>query len=114
MDKPPKLGYANRGTVHRLVHTALTRELDEDVENHRRLEGDRLDALQMSVWGTAMGGDAAAAHQVVQIIRTRCRLLGLDLRTKPSGAQAASPRPVVVTEEEPGGSPDKCNEVWQR
>jgi hypothetical protein len=33
-----ELGFANRGTVYRLVHSALTRELQEDVETHRPLE----------------------------------------------------------------------------
>ena len=94
------LGYANRGTVYRLVHAALTRELHEDVENHRRLESGRLDALQVSLWEKAMAGDITAAHQVIQIIRARCRLLGLDLRVKPLGAPAQSPRTVVLTSEE--------------
>ena len=108
-----ELGYANRGTVYRLVQTALTRELQEDVETHRRLERDRLDALQVSLWERAMSGDLAAAHQVIQIIRTRCRLLGLDLRKKPSAGLAGSLRTVVVTEEEPGGRPENGNDVWQ-
>jgi hypothetical protein len=55
------------GTVYRVVHTALTRELQDDVETHRRLEGDRLDALQVSLWDRAMAGDTAAAHQVIHI-----------------------------------------------
>ena len=97
-----ELGYSKRGTVYRLVHSALTRDLHEDVESHRRLERGRLDALQVSLWEKAMAGDTTAAHQVIQIIRTRCRLLGLDLRTKPSATLARSPRTVVVTNEDPG------------
>jgi len=62
-----------------------------------------------------MAGDITAGHQVIQIIRTRCRLLGLDLQTtKPSATLARSPGTVVVTEEEPEGRPDNCNNVWQR
>jgi hypothetical protein len=95
-----ELGYSNRGTVYRLVHSALTRDLQEDVESHRRLERDRLDALQVPLWDRAMAGDTTAAHQVIQIIRARCRLLGLDLRVKPFGAPAQSPRTVVLTSEE--------------
>ena len=91
-----ELGYSNRGTVYRLVHTALTRELHEDVEVHRRLEQERLDALQVSLWEKAMAGDTAAAHEVIRIIRERCRLLGLDLRRKPSAAPTRSPRTVVA------------------
>jgi len=58
------------------------RELREDVGVLRRLERDRLDALQVSLWDRAMAGDITAAHEVIQIVRARCRLLGLDLRTK--------------------------------
>ena len=35
-----ELGYANRGTVFRLVQAALTPELQVDVETHRRLGRD--------------------------------------------------------------------------
>ena len=45
-----ELGYANRGTVYRLVQAALTPELQEDVETHRRLGRDRLDALQVDIF----------------------------------------------------------------
>ena len=89
-------------------------ELHEDVESHRRLESERLDDLQVSLWEKAMSGDTAAAHEVIQIVRARCRLLGLDLRTKRSAGLAGSPRTVVVTEEEPNGRPDNCNDVWRR
>ena len=76
--------------------SALTRELQEDVEVYRRLESDRLDALQVSLWDKAMAGDTAAAHKVViRIIRERCRLLGLDLRRKPSAAPPPARRTVV-------------------
>jgi hypothetical protein len=57
-----ELGCGNRGTVYRLVQTALTRELQEDVENHRRLETERLDALQVLLWDRAVSGDTAAVH----------------------------------------------------
>jgi len=45
-----ELGYANRGTVYRLVQAALTPELQDDVETHRRLGRDRLDALQVDIF----------------------------------------------------------------
>ena len=81
---------------------------------HRRLESERLDALQPSLWEKAMGGEITAADQVIQIISARCRLLGLDLRAKPSTGLAGSPRTAEVTVEEPGGPPDNCKDVWQR
>jgi hypothetical protein len=39
-----ELGYANRGTVHHIVHDALTRDRKDAVENHQQLELARLDA----------------------------------------------------------------------
>ena len=47
-----------------------------------------------------MGGDTAAIHEVLQIVRARCRLLGLDLPKKSSAASAHSPRTAVLTKEE--------------
>ena len=61
-----------------------------------------------------MAGDTAAAHQVIQIIRTRPRLLGLDMLGQPSAVPARSPETVVVTEEEPEVRPDNFNDVWRR
>ena len=88
-----ELGYANRGTVHRIVAQTLRRETVEAVDELRRLELDRLDALQRSLWAAAMGGDIEAAKAVARIVESRCRLLGLvPARTAPS----PSPRTVVV------------------
>jgi hypothetical protein len=44
-----KLGYKNRGTVHRIVHDALQTEQAESVQFLREVEGSRLDALQSSI-----------------------------------------------------------------
>lgn len=87
-----ELGYANRGTVHRIVAQALRRETTEAVGELRRLEVDRLDALQQSLWESALRGDVNAAKAVLRIIETRCRLLGLSA----SGPNSVGPRAVVV------------------
>jgi hypothetical protein len=57
----------------------------------RRLETQRLDALQVTLWDRAVSGDTAAGHEVLHVIRTRCRLLGLDLSRKPSAGPAIGP-----------------------
>src|SRR6478735_1495695 len=41
-----ELGYANRGTVYRIVHQALTNREIETVDELRALEVARLDAVQ--------------------------------------------------------------------
>ena len=43
----------------------------------RRLEVDRLDALQAALWPTALAGDTAAATIVLRIIEQRARVLGM-------------------------------------
>src|SRR4051794_5281134 len=72
-----ELGYANRGTVHRIVQQALESRLTEGVEQLREVELARLDALQAGLWEAAMGGDASAVNACVNIVRTRSRILGL-------------------------------------
>src|SRR5450759_3628312 len=73
-----KLGYANRGTVCRLVSQALKAQTVEAVDQLRSLEVERLDRLQFGVWQKAMDGDLPSARLAVQVIMARCHLLGLD------------------------------------
>ncbi|GAA2499172.1 hypothetical protein [Terrabacter carboxydivorans] len=93
-----ELGYANRGTVHHIVHQALARDRKEAVEDHLQWELARLDALQVALWDKAMDGDVEAAREVRAVIMARCRLLGLDDR----GMRPASwtPRMVVLSAED--------------
>src|SRR5450759_455971 len=73
-----KLGYANRGTVYRLVSEALKAQTVEAVGQLRSLEVERLDKLQHAVWQKAMDGDVSFAAVAARIIMARCRLLGLE------------------------------------
>ncbi|WP_299442285.1 hypothetical protein [uncultured Phycicoccus sp.] len=83
------LGYANRGTVHRIVHTALARHEAENVEDFRALELARLDHLQAAFFPAATSGDVKAAEVVLKVMAARCRLLSLDraARSDPNRAQ---------------------------
>jgi hypothetical protein len=89
------LGYANRGTVYRVVAEALKAQTLEAVGELRSLEVERLDRLQLAMWQKAMDGDVPSAIAVVRVITSRCRLLGLDgpglLRVEDQG-----PRTLVV------------------
>ena len=85
-----ELGYANRGTVYRVVANALETQTVESVENLRSLEVERLDLLQVAVWQKAMEGDVQSAIAVMRCIMARCRLLGLEGSDL---LQAADPRP---------------------
>jgi transposase-like protein len=92
-----ELGYANRGTVYRIVHHALARDTTEAVGTLQELEVARLDALQAALWDRAVEGDVAAARTAMRIIIARCRLLGLYDLTPP---ERFVPRTVVLTADE--------------
>jgi hypothetical protein len=73
-----ELGYANRGTVYRVVSEALRTQTLEAVGELRSLEVERLDSLQSAMWQKAMEGDVPSAFAILRVIMARCRLLGLD------------------------------------
>ena len=103
------MGYANRGTVHHIVHDALARHRKEAVEDHQQLELARLDALQVALWDRALAGDVDAAREVRAIIAARCRLLGLTECSKRPARW--SPRTVVLSAEDremSASEPDRC------
>ena len=85
-----ELGYANRGTVYRVVSQALRSQTIEAVGELRTLEVERLNSLQSAMWQKAMDGDVPSAMAVVRCIMSRCRLLGLD---GPGLLRAEVPRP---------------------
>jgi transposase-like protein len=76
-----ELGYANRGTVYRLVNNALKDREVETIDELRRLEVDRLDSLQVAIWEDAMTGDLAAVRAVLRILHLRAKILGLYSHT---------------------------------
>jgi len=65
-------------TAYRRVQRALSAVPAEDVETHRALELDRLDALQRAVWDKAIDGNLNALDRVLAIMSRRSKLLGLD------------------------------------
>lgn len=50
-----EVGYANRGTAHRVVAKALAERLADDIDQLRELELARLDGLQTSLWPRPRG-----------------------------------------------------------
>lgn len=90
-----ELGYANRGTVYRIVQEALRAREAQDVDELRHLEVARLDAIQRTFWGPALSGDASAAAVVLRVLDRRCRLLGLYGGIA-SSAPVVRPRPILV------------------
>jgi len=85
-DIAAEVGYANRGTAWRVVNDALRGELVEGVQDYRRLELARLEALQAAHWVAATSGDdLKAAELVLKISAQRTKLLGLDQVTSETG-----------------------------
>jgi glycine/serine hydroxymethyltransferase len=73
------MGYANRGTVYRIVQEALKAQQVTSIDEVRELEATRLDALQGAVWADAVGGSLQAVQTVLKIMDQRAKLLGLRL-----------------------------------
>ncbi len=90
-----ELGYANRGTVHRIVHRALQRHEMDSVDALRTVEVERLDALQDGIWDRAMAGEVAAALACLKLITLRCRVLGL-LEADTTAPRCTQPQTVVL------------------
>jgi hypothetical protein len=85
----------------------IRHQLAEDVETVRRLELERLDELQLSIWPAAQAGDLAAIHTVLRLMERRARLMNLDAprkyaQTTPEGTPPAArePPPTGISEVE--------------
>lgn len=62
--------------------SALSDVNDELREELRRLELERLDTLQASLWANAIQGDYAAIDRILRIMQRRAELCGLDAERK--------------------------------
>ncbi len=71
------VGYANKGTAHKVISQALAARESEDVDVLRQVAGDRLERLHEGLWPKAMQGDLQAVVALLQVIQAQCRLLGL-------------------------------------
>lgn len=60
----------------------LAKQREEQAEQLRELEAMRYDALQVSIWGRAIKGDLPAITTVLNIMRQRAQLFGLNEATK--------------------------------
>lgn len=77
-----KVGFAHRGTAHRMVTEAFRERIDEDIDTHRRLEVERLDAVQAAMWDIMASSEpfedrTKAAALIVAVIKERSKILGL-------------------------------------
>jgi len=77
-----KIGIANRGTVHRMVHQAIRERAARGVEELRRVNYDRLEALILTLWPDVERGDIKAIAAALRVITAEIRLFQLDDVTK--------------------------------
>lgn len=89
-----------RRAVKRAV-ARLIKETQEDTEEMRRLESDRLDAMLVSIWPRVRKGEVFAIDRALKIHSARSRLFGLDIVQ-----QDASQAPTIVQYVNPWRDPD--------
>jgi len=95
-----ELGYANRGTVHRIVQQSLAAHEVASVETLREVEVRRLDALQVGLWDAAEAGDVEAAHLCLRVILARIKVLGLAETHHGQRARCQQPQTVILLEDD--------------
>lgn len=69
-------------TAHNDYTTALADIPKPEADSMRKIEGERLDALQNAVWQDALMGDIPAGAQALKVIDRRAKLFGLDAPQK--------------------------------
>lgn len=77
-----QVGYADPTGAYAAYKRAVKRVLKEPVQEVLDQELDRLDRLQVAVWGRAMKGDDRAINTILRLMERRAKLLGLDAAQK--------------------------------
>lgn len=72
------LGYSERGGAAKAVSRALAATIQEPADELRRLEAERLDALDRVLWPLALDGNLGAVARCLAIMARRAKLFGLD------------------------------------
>jgi hypothetical protein len=73
-----RIGYADASGAHTAYVRACKRIIHAEVDDLRKVEGDRLDMAQAAVWGKVLQGDVAAVNSLLRIMERRAKLFGLD------------------------------------
>jgi hypothetical protein len=68
--------------IHKCIKQAIERMADEAVEEARRIESLRLDEATAAVYPGVSAGDLASIDRMLDLMRRRARLLGLDMPTR--------------------------------
>jgi hypothetical protein len=73
-----RLGYANEAGPQKAIDTWLKNLATPLIDEYRKLEGERLDVAQASVWEGVEKGDLKCIDRFVRISERRAKLFGLD------------------------------------
>lgn len=77
-----QLGYADPSGAHKAIMTLLKRERVEAVEDYRKVELARLDAMLLAIASQVRSGHLGAIDRALKIMERRAKLLGLDAPEK--------------------------------
>lgn len=78
----------------------LNSEMSDNAKEVRRLELERLDVLQDTLWPLAIGGNLAAIDRILRIAQRRAELLGLDAPTKIAPTDPTGDNPYLAMTDE--------------
>jgi hypothetical protein len=73
-----RTGYASASSALAAYHRAAKRIVQEDIEQIRKIESERLDIAQSAIWGSVLSGNIPAVTALIRIQERRAKLLGLD------------------------------------
>lgn len=76
------MGLANAGVVSNMIKRALASIPSEAVEEHRKVEGERLNKAWKAISKRAFKGELTAIDSMLRIMDRRAKLLGLDAPSK--------------------------------
>ncbi|MFK5645104.1 hypothetical protein ACI3ET_01130 [Ornithinimicrobium sp. LYQ121] len=89
-----RLGYQNRGTVHRLVQPVLAQIRPTGFDEAFQLHYERLESLFQPHYARALAGDSTATRMALQVLRETTKLLQF-FPPGPEGEKNAPPWPVI-------------------
>ncbi len=92
------LGISQAG-AHKAVMRALKRlneKLNEQAEQVRRLELERLDRMLLALWPQAQKGNHGAVDRILRIMERRARLLGLDAPKSVDVTSGGEPLQIIL------------------
>jgi hypothetical protein len=83
--------------VYQIITETMAEMAAEKADEVRRLENMRLDDLQTVWWPRAMEGDPVAFDKMMQIMRRRAQLMGVDIQPDRSANLIVSNEPDQVS-----------------